>query len=87
MALLGTFIDITRNISQTGAGAIQTVGHSLGTQPDVVLVQVRSQASGSVALVLAQGANASLASVGIAPLSNTTTLYDVICINFWVPMR
>lgn len=87
MALLGSFVDITRNISQNGVALPQGISHALGVTPDVVLIQVRSQAAGSVALVLAQGANASLASVGIAPLSNTTTLYDVICINFWVPMR
>lgn len=85
MALLGTFIDRTQNISQTGANAIQAIAHSLGTTPDAVFVQLRSQAIGSVMPILAVGQNASQSSVG--GVGTTTSLYDVFSIYFQTIVR
>lgn len=84
MALLGTFIDKTTGLSITAAG-LTTLSHSLGTTPDAVLLQLRSQSVTSVSPVIAEGGNASLSSVG--QVGATTSFINVLSIYFWQPIR
>ena len=79
MALLGTFIDKATGLSFTAAG-LSTLAHSLGTTPDAVLLQLRSQSVASVTPVIAEGGNASLSSVG--QVGATTSMVNVLTIYF-----
>ena len=79
MSLLGTFIDRSAGISITAAGN-STLAHSLGTTPDAVLLQLRSQSVASLTPLIAEGANASLASVG--QVGATTSYFAAYVIYF-----
>ena len=59
--------------------------HSLGTTPDAVLLQLRSQSVTSVTQPIAEGGNASLSSVGQVGVS--TTYVNSLSIYFWTPIR
>jgi len=79
MALLGTFIDRSAGISVTAAG-YSTLAHSLGTAPDAVLLQLRSQSVASVSPIIADGGNASMATVG--QVGATTSFFAAYVIYF-----
>jgi len=57
----------------------------LGTTPDAVLIQLRSQSVASVTPVIAEGANASLSTLG--QVGATTSHLDAFRIYFWSGVR
>lgn len=96
MAILSTYIDKT-TVSRVGDDlkgvTVGTLSHSLATNPDTVLCNVRSIAAIGVqpsVSLLGLGANASIATIGYAigsTASCPTVMFDVFSIYFQSKIR
>jgi len=87
MALLGTFWDVQRNRTIAGGNAplTTTFAHSIGATPNLVLPVLRSmeRMSSNTALI-AEGGNASLATVGVLLPSIATSSAPVTDFDLYV---
>jgi hypothetical protein len=91
MTILGSLID--KNASNTLTGVTMTTfAHSLGTTPDLQLVNQRSAISATAAgNIAAIGANASLSTVGLqaasVSLGSNLTFFDIWSFYFHSVIR
>lgn len=86
MAIVATFIDRTSLVSTTGAAALSTLPHSLGTAPDEIRLQLRSVTNISCTAIAAEGGNGSLLTVGTVGQSGTFA-YNVVATVWWTPIK
>lgn len=86
MSVVATFIDKTSLVSLAGAVGYTTLAHSLATTPDEVRIQLRSLLTGSYAIPVAEGGNASLLTIGTAG-GNGTAAFNVVATYWWNPIR
>ena len=87
MALLGTLWDVFRTRTIDGGASVLTTtfAHSLGTTPDVILPVLRSMNRQSVSpSLVAEGANASLATCGVLLPSIASPTAPLIIFDLYV---
>lgn len=83
MALLGSFIDIqTTTLSLPVA---RSLTHSLGTVPDFVFLQLRSQFINSVSPIVCDIADQN--AIVVKQLGTSIAMLNTIAFYFWTPMR
>ncbi len=92
MGLLGTLWD-KQSLKSLVGSSTTTFNHSVGAAPDLVLANLRSMANCSVGgHLFVEGANASLATVGLQQPSAGAAAapaiaFDLFVIQVWSPAR